>query len=223
MGNLYASYNRVLRAMSFLLTIAVPAAFVAILGFHHELLPTGLMLTFTTARQNVPLPTALECLLLLIFFDFLREAGVRTPGYVGQAVGFVGGVVIGQAAVEANLVAAPVVIVVAFTGITIIVVPRLTVASLLARYALLFIASFFGLIGLALGLAILLIHIINLQSFGVPVLLPSGKLGYQEVKDTFVRAPWPKVLTRNPPFGDNRVRSRPKEPQKDTSAGGKEA
>ncbi|MCL2588159.1 MAG: spore germination protein, partial [Oscillospiraceae bacterium] len=208
-GNLYASYNRILRILSFMATILIPAAFVAIMGFHHELLPTGLMFTFTTARQHVPLPTALECLLLLIFFDFLREAGVRTPGYVGQAVGFVGGIVIGQAAVEAHLIAAPVVIVVAFTGITIIVVPRLTTASLFARYGLLLAASFLGLPGLALGLSVLLIHIINLQSFGVPMLLPTGKLGTEEVKDTFVRAPWPKVLTRIQPLSDNQIRSKP--------------
>ncbi|MCL2563381.1 MAG: spore germination protein [Oscillospiraceae bacterium] len=209
MGNLYASYNRMLRILSFICTITIPAAFVAVLGFHHELLPTGLMLTFSAARQNVPLPTALECLLLLLFFDFLREAGVRTPGYVGQAVGFVGGVVIGQAAVEANLVAAPVVIVVAFTGITIIVVPRLTMASLFARYGLLLAASLFGLVGLALGLAIVLVHVINLQSFGVPTLMPTGKLDVQTVKDTFVRIPWPRVLTRIPQLSDNRVRSKP--------------
>jgi len=209
MGNLYASYNRLLRVISFFVTIIVPAAFVAVMAYHHELLPTGLMLTFTSARQNVPLPTALECFLLLVFFDFLREAGVRTPGYVGQAVGFVGGIVIGQAAVEANLIAAPVVIVVALTGITIIVVPRLTMASLMARYALLLAASLFGLTGLAIMLGVVLVHIFNLQSFGVPSLMPMGKLGVQEVKDTFVRAPWPGMLTRYSPLSANRTRSKP--------------
>jgi len=155
-----------------------------------------------------------------MFFDFLREARVRTPGYVGQAVGFVGGVVIGQAAVEANLVAAPVVIVVAITGITIIVVPRLTMASLLARYALLFLAGLFGLTGLVLGLSILLIHILNQRSCGVPTLISSGKLSYQEVKDAFIRAPWPKVLTRPAPLSENRVRSKPRGAQNDTPPGG---
>ena len=220
-GNLYASYNRILRMLSFIVSITVPAAFVAIMGFHHELLPTSLMLSFTAARQNVPLPTALECALMLMFFDILREAGVRTPGYVGQAVGFVGGVVIGQAAVEANLVAAPVVIVVAFAGIAIIVVPRLTVASLFARYGLLLLASMMGLLGLALGLSALMIHIFNLQSFGVPALCPTGKLGMQEVKDTFVRAPWPRILTRFSPLSGNRVRTKPVAPNaQDASTGG---
>jgi len=219
MGNLYASYNRILRLVSFVLTITLPALFVAVMGFHHEILPPGLMLSFTVARQNVPLPTALECFFMLVFFDFLREAGVRTPGYVGQAVGFVGGVVIGQAAVEANLVAAPVVIVVALAGIAIIVAPRLTTASLLARYGLLLTASLLGLTGLVLGLAILLIHVINLRSFGVPSLMPTGKLGFQEVKDSFIRAPWPRILTRIEPLSDNQVRSKPERQGGDTSGG----
>ncbi|MCL2842388.1 MAG: spore germination protein [Oscillospiraceae bacterium] len=209
MGNLYASYNRLLRLISFFVTIFVPAAFVAVMAYHHELLPTGLMLAFTTARQNVPLPTAIECFLLLMFFDFLREAGVRTPGYVGQAVGFVGGIVIGQAAVEASLIAAPVVIVVALTGITIIVVPRLTMASLVARYGMLLAASLLGLTGLAIAAGILFVHIFSLQSFGVPSVMPTGKLSMQEVNDTFIRTPWPKVLTRLPPLSTNHVRARP--------------
>ena len=195
MGNLYASYSRVLRAISFFGTITVPALFIAIVAYHHNLLPTGLMLTFSAARQNVPLPAALECFLLLLLFDILREAGVRSPGYVGQAVGFVGGIIIGQAAVEAHLIAAPMVIVVAFAGITIIIVPRVSTASLVARYSFLLAASFMGMPGLFVAMAIFAVHVLNLQSFGVPALMPAGKLSVQMVRDTFVRAPWPK-LTR---------------------------
>lgn len=206
-GNFYASYSRILRVLSFFLTITVPAAFVAIVGYHHELLPTGLMLSFTTARQNVPLPAAVEAFFMLLLFDILREAGVRTPGYVGQAVGFVGGIVIGQSAVEANLIAAPMVIVVAFAGITIIMVPRLTMASLFARYTALLFASLFGLPGLTIWLGVLMVHIFNLQSFGVPSFMPTGNLRFQEVKDTFVRAAWPKILWRVSPLGENRRRA----------------
>ena len=202
-GNFYASYSRILRLLSFFLTITVPAAFVAIVGYHHELLPTGLMLSFTTARQNVPLPAALEAFFMLLLFDILREAGVRTPGYVGQAVGFVGGIVIGQSAVEANLIAAPMVIVVAFAGITIIMVPRLTMASLFARYTALLFASLFGLPGLTIWLGILMVHIFKLQSFGVPAFMPTGHLRFQEVKDTFIRAAWPKILWRVRPLSAN--------------------
>jgi len=221
LGSLYATYSRILRAISFFSTITVPAVFVAIVAFHHEMLPVGLMLNFAAARQNVPLPAAIETFLLLIFFDFLREAGVRAPGYVGQAVGFVGGIVIGQAAVEAHLIAAPVVIVVAFAGITIITVPRMTMASLTLRYGLLLAASLFGLTGFALGLAVVFIHIFNLQSFGVPELTSVEKLDMQLVKDSFIRAPWPSLVTRIASLSENKIRMKPtKKQEKRMSSGG---
>ena len=207
-GNLYASYSRILRVLSFFFTISIPAAFVTIVGYHHELLPTGLLLSFASAQQNVPLPAAVEAFFMLILFDILRETGVRTPGYVGQALGVVGGIVIGQSAVEANLVAAPMVIVVAFAGITILMVPRLTMASLVARYGTLLAASLFGLPGLAVALGLITVHIFNLQSFGVPALMPTGKLHMQVVKDTFVRAPWPKMRWRTKPLSANHLRAR---------------
>ena len=199
MGNLYATYSRLLRMLSFFFAITVPAAFIVVIGYHHELLPTGLMLSFTQARQNVPLPAAVECFLMLILFDILRETGIRTPGYVGQAVGFVGGIIIGQSAVEAHLVAAPMVIVVAFAGICLIMVPRLTMASLAARYGILLAASLFGLPGFLLALSVLGIHILSLKSFSVPMCLTSGK-------DSLIRAPFPHMAERLEPLSENHVR-----------------
>jgi len=210
MGNLYATYARLLRMMSFFFAITVPAFFIVIVGYHHELLPTGLMFSFATARQNVPLPAAIECFLMLLLFDILRETGIRTPGYVGQAVGFVGGIVIGQSAVEANLVAAPMVIVVAFAGICIIMVPRLTMASLVARYGTLLMASLFGLPGFILALFVVTVHVLSLRSFSVPMCLTADKLGQTMGQDGIMRTPWPKMVTRLAPLSENRVRVRPK-------------
>jgi len=199
MGSLYATYARLLRMLSFFFAVTVPAAFIVVVGYHHELLPTGLMFSFTAARQNVPLPAAWECFLMLILFDILRETGIRTPGYVGQAVGFVGGIIIGQSAVEANLVAAPMVIVVAFAGICLIMVPRLTMASLAARYGTLLAASLFGLPGLLLALSVLGIHILSLKSFSVPMCLTAGK-------DSLIRAPWPDLGERLEVLSENHKR-----------------
>ena len=218
-GNRYASYSRILRMLSFLGTVTVPALFIAIVAFHHEMLPAGLMLNFTAARQNVPLPAVVECFVLLLLFDILREAGVRSPGFVGQAVGFVGGIILGQAAVEAHLIAAPMVIVVAFAGITIIIVPRVATASLMARYSFLLAASILGLTGLTLAIGIFAIHVLNLQSFGVSALTSSGKLGLQSVGDSFVRAPWPKLRHRLTPLSGNKTRSKP--PESPPTTGGK--
>jgi len=210
MGNLYATYARLLRLLSFFFAITVPAFFIVIVGYHHELLPPGLIFSFTSARQNVPLPAAIECFLMLLLFDILRETGIRTPGYVGQAVGFVGGIVIGQSAVEANLIAAPMVIVVAFAGICIIMIPRLTMASLAARYGTLLMASLFGLPGFILALFVVAVHVLRLKSFSVPMCLTMEQLSREPRQDSFVRASWPKMMTRLESLSENRVRVRPK-------------
>jgi spore germination protein KA len=168
------------------------------------------MIGITNERQSVPLPAAMEAIVMLLVFDFLREAGIRMPSNVGQALSIVGALVIGQAAVEAKLVASPMIIVVAFTGITCLLIPKMTVSTLIGRYGCLLLAAGFGIVGVAVGLSILCIHILNLQSFGVPSLLPVDQLQYQDIKDLFTRAPWPKMLTRIAPLSNNRIRSRPK-------------
>lgn len=209
-NHFYATFTRLLRLAGFFLTITIPAAYVAIVAFHHEILPASLMVSFTNERQSVPLSAALECFTMLIVFDILRETGVRTPSQIGQALSIVGALVIGQSAVEAKLVAAPMIIIVALTGITNLLTPRLASATLVIRYMCLAFCSCFGLTGLVVGLSIVLIHIFNLQSFGVPSLTPTERLSYQEVKDTFFRAAWPKMLTRIAPLSGNRTRSKPK-------------
>jgi spore germination protein KA len=203
MGNLYATYARLLRMLSFFFAITVPAAFIVLIGYHHGLFPTGLIFSFAQARQHVPLSSALECFLMLLLFDILREAGIRTPGYVGQAVGFVGGIIIGQSAVEADLVAAPMVIVVAFAGICLIIVPRLTMASLTARYGILLAASFFGLPGFVLALSVLTVHVLQRKSFSVPMCFSAIGLSPQ---DSLLRVPWPNMEERPGALSENRRR-----------------
>ncbi|MDR2932940.1 MAG: spore germination protein [Oscillospiraceae bacterium] len=204
----YATFSRMLRIIGFFLTMITPALYIAISAYHHEILPAPLMINITSERQSVPLSAALEAFIMLLVFDILRETGVRMPSHVGQALSIVGALVIGQAAVEAKLVASPMIIVVAFTGITNLLVPKLSAASLVARYLLLLLASSFGLLGVVCGLSILIIHVFNLQSYGVPALMPLDNLSFQEVKDTFFRAPLPKMLTRVAPLSSNRTRAR---------------
>ncbi|MDR0952275.1 MAG: spore germination protein [Oscillospiraceae bacterium] len=200
---LYASYSRFLRLLSFIMTITVPSIYIAVVAFHHDILPSPLMLSIARSQKDVPLPAAVECFVMLLLFDILREAGVRMPSHVGQALSIVGALVIGQAAVEARLVSAPMIIVVAITGITILMVPNLSTTSLLARYFCLSLASAFGLVGMMVGITILFVHILQLESFGVPVFMPIDSLREQDVKDTFIRAPWPKMLERMRPYSYN--------------------
>lgn len=199
----YTSFSRLLRIFGFILTLAVPGFYIAIVAFHHEMLPTQLLLNLASERQSVPLPAALEAFVMLIIFDILRETGVRMPSSIGQALSIVGALVIGQAAVEAKLVASPMIIVVASTGITSLLIPKMNAPIIYLRLFVLFMSSTFGLYGLVLGLSAVLIHILNLTSLGIPQLSLTGDLQFQDIKDIFIRAPWwsmrlrPKLLAKN--------------------------
>lgn len=199
----YTSFSRILRILSFFLTITIPGFYIAIVAFHHEMLPTPLLLYIASERQGVPLPAAAEAFLMLLVFDILRETGIRMPSNIGQALSIVGALVIGQAAVEAKLVAAPMIIIVGMTGITGLLVPKLNAPIIFTRAFILCAATIMGLFGMALAFCALAIHLLNLDSFGVSQLTPSGKLQFQDLKDKPMRAPmWdmitrPKTLTRN--------------------------
>lgn len=203
----YTSFSRMVRIVGFFLSVAVPGIYIAAVAFHHEMLPLQLFINIASERQTVPLPAALEVLILLFVFDILRETGVRMPSNIGQTLGIVGALVVGQAAVEAKLVAAPMIIVVALTGITGLLIPKLNSPIVYIRLMLLLLASAFGFYGLILGISCVLIHIINLRSFGVPQLTITGKLRFQEIKDTLIRAPWWKMILR-PGFAEDSVRSK---------------
>ncbi len=202
---LFTSFSRLLRILGFILTVMVPGLYVAVVAYHHELMPTQLMINIAVERASVPLPAALEAFLMLIVFDLLRETGVRMPGNIGQALSIVGALVIGQSAVEAKLVAAPMIIVVALTGICTLLVPKMAGPAIFIRFWLLLLGTMFGFYGVLLGIVAVTIHVINLRSFGVPMVTPVGTLRHQEIKDTWVRAPWWQMNLR-PRLTSNRTR-----------------
>jgi len=206
MNYYFSSFSRMLRMFGFFLTLVVPGLYIAIVAYHHEMLPTQLLLNITVERQGVPLPASIEAFLMLIVFDILRETGVRMPSNVGQALSIVGALVIGQSAVEAKMVAAPMIIIVALTGITNLLVPRLSGPVIFLRYFFLLSASLLGFYGFILATSAATIHILNLRSFGIPQMMAAGNLRFQEVKDTFFRAPWWKMLLRPKGFTKNKTR-----------------
>ncbi len=188
--------GRLMRIAGFLLTIIIPGFYVALVTQHQEMIPSGLLLAINAARQQVPLPTIFETIVLLFAFDLLRESGTRLPSYLGQSLSIVGGLVIGQAAVQARLISAPVVIVVAFTGITSLIVPKLNTPAMALRIIMILLANFYGLFGVAFGVIGLLLHLLSMQSFGVPYLQGVMPLNLQDAKDIAVRAPWWQMKLR---------------------------
>src|SRR5690606_11726232 len=147
----------------FVLNIALflPATYVAVVTFHQEMLPTQLLLSIAAAREGIPFPAVLEALLMETTFEVLREAGVRLPKTVGQAVSIVGGLVIGDAAIRAGLVSPAMVIIVAATAISNFAIPAFnaTIALRLLRFPLIILGAIMGLYGVIFGLIIILIHL----------------------------------------------------------------
>jgi len=177
--------------------LTAPASYVALLTFHQEMLPTALLLSIAGQREAVPFPTLVEVLIMDLTFEILREAGIRMPQPVGQAVSIVGALVIGEASVKAGLVAPATVIVVALTGIASFTLCYSgTLPLRLIKFPLTMIAAFTGLIGLICSLIILITHLASLRSFGIPFLYPVMPLSPTELKDVVVRAPWWTLLTR---------------------------
>ncbi|MBY9079898.1 spore germination protein [Paenibacillus sp. HN-1] len=186
----FASFNRLLRLGGALLSIGIPAMYVAWVTYAQEMVPTKLLLSIAASRMAVPFPTIVEAVLMILTFEILREAGARIPTSIGQAVSIVGALVLGQAAVDARIVSAPMVIVVGVTGITTLLNPRLTGPLLVVRFLLLFCSFFLGSYGLFLGMLGVLIHLMSLRSFGTPYMLGTSSIKPEDIKDTAVRAPW---------------------------------
>ncbi|OPJ58099.1 spore germination protein [Clostridium oryzae] len=192
----YASLIRSLRFVCFILSIFTPATYVMLATFHQELIPTTLLLTMAAGREGVPFPAVLEAGLMVVTFEILREAGVRLPRPVGQAVSIVGALVIGEAAVSAGLVGGLLVIVVALTAVSSFVVPTYTDVVAILRAVFLILAGAMGIFGIGMGIMVVAIHMVSLRSFGAPYVSPIAPLDVQGLKDSFIRSHLWKMKNR---------------------------
>ena len=205
-----SSVGRLLRFVCFFLSVSIPAVFIAATSYHKELLPTSLALTVAQLRGGVPFSAFWECILLIFVFEILKETGVRMPQSLGHALSIVGGLVVGQAAVEARIVSAPMLIIVALSGISGLMVPRLKGAVFYLRLIYVVLSAIFGLYGYIAGITVTLIHILDLSSFGTSSTVSLDRASFQSLKDSFWRAPWGKMRTR-PFFNQNIIRAGEKE------------
>lgn len=180
---------RILRLFAFLVTLMTPALYIALATFHQEMIPTVLLITAAAAREGIPFPAFIEAILMGIVFEMLRESGVRMPRPIGQAVSIVGALVIGEAAVQAGIIGAPMVIISAITGISSFIVPSILDGIVLFRLLLILLSAAFGLYGIVIGLFAMLAHLCSLRSFGTPYLAPLAPNIWNELKDTIIRAP----------------------------------
>lgn len=188
-------------------SLLLPSIYIALTTIHPEIIPDKLLKTIAASREIVPFPALVEAFIMEILFEALREASIRIPKSMGQAVSIIGALIIGTAAVEAGIVSSVMVIIVSLTGISSFIIPHfdLGLSFRLLRFPIMFLAGTFGLFGIACGLILIYLHMVELRSFGTPYLSPLAPLRFGELKDVLFRAPLWSMKSR-PGNGPNRRR-----------------
>ncbi|HDR4874866.1 TPA: spore germination protein [Bacillus cereus] len=196
---LIASFFRLLRFLGFSIAIFLPAIYIAMVSFHFEVIPLDMYTSIATSRVKVPFSPLLEALIMELTLEMLREAGIRLPQPIGQTIGIVGGIVIGQAAVQAGLVSNVMVIIVSITAIASFIVSNYDLSSCIRiiRFPMMLFAYFYGIVGIVSGLMLLFAHFVSLTSYGSPYGLPIVPFRFEELKDSFIRFPVSMLTTRS--------------------------
>ncbi|WP_438823758.1 spore germination protein [Bacillus sp. JJ1764] len=186
-----ATLIRLLRYFSAFIALFGPSLYIAFTSFHPGLIPTKLIFSIAANREGVPFPPLIEALIMEVSIEVLREAGLRLPKPIGQSIGIVGGLVVGEAAVQAGIVSPIMVIVVAVTAISSFTLPQynIGIALRILRFASMFFASVFGLYGVVLFFLVLCTHLVRLKSFGIPYVSPAASFRLTDWKDFMIRLP----------------------------------
>ncbi|RRJ62958.1 spore germination protein [Paenibacillus oralis] len=192
------SFLRGLRFVAFVIALFLTPAYVAVTVHHYQMVPLEMLFVLMQSRSEIPYPPFWEALLMLLTLEILKEASLRMPTKSGQTLGVVGGIVIGQAAVDAGIASNVMVIVIAISAIASFLVPNylMTNASKLLQFALLILAAWLGMWGIGFGLLWLCIHLHGLTSLGQPYLSPLSPFFASDWKDTVFRAPLSGMRTR---------------------------
>ena len=198
------SFLRLLRYFAVIAATCLPGIYIALTVYRPDLIPTALALKIASSRAYVPFPTIAEVLIMETAFELLREAGVRLPSPASSALGIVGGIVIGSAAVDAGIVGPVVVIIAALSGICSFAIPNPAFVSAirLVKYFVIFMSAFLGLFGFYISVFLVLTHLASLESYGIPYLYPfcGGSInGYTDFKDSIIRVPL-RFMTKRPIF-----------------------
>jgi spore germination protein len=198
---LIGSLIRLLRFVAAFISLFLPALYIALVSFHQGMIPSKLAFSIAASREGVPFPAVVEAFMMEATLELLREAGLRLPKPIGQTIGIVGGLVIGESAVQAGMVSPVMVIVVSVTAISSFAVPTYSagIAFRILRFVTMLTASIFGLYGIILAYIMINIHLVRLKSFGIPYTTPFAPSFGNDWKDLFFRAPL-LMLTKRPRY-----------------------
>jgi spore germination protein KA len=186
---LIGSFFRLIRLLSFLIAISLPAMYISVVSFHSEILPIGLLYALRVQTEFIPLTPFLEAIIMQIILELLKEAAIRLPAPIAQTIGIVGGLVIGTAIVEAGLVSNVMIVVIALTAIASFVAPvnQMGTGVRMLAFPIMILANLFGFLGITVALTTLLIHLCKLESFKTPYMYPIAPLDIKGIKDAFIR------------------------------------
>jgi spore germination protein KA len=203
---------RAIRLCAIFLSTMAPAYYIALLCFHQDVIPFKLVVTLLAAQQSVPLTPFIEMLVLTVLFEIIKESGQRISRSIGQAVSIVGGLIVGQAAVQAGIFSTPAVVIIAATSLSAFIISKLDATVFIMRISLMMAANILGILGIVLLSIVFFAYMCSLKSFGVPYLSPITPLSSKDMKDSFVRIPlWamlerPETITRR--YGEKDTRSK---------------
>mgnify|MGYP005849062665 CR=1 FL=1 len=171
----YGTAMRFLRVAAFFTALLLPGVYIALTNYHLEMLPTDLVIAIAKSREIVPFPSIVEVFLMETSFELIREAGVRVPGLIGTTLGIIGALILGQAAVAANIVSPIMIIVVAVTGLGNFAIPNYSLAFgiRILRFFFIILGGIAGFFGISAGLVILSARAVSMKSFGVPFMTPA--------------------------------------------------
>lgn len=189
----YAALIRVFRYIAYFTSIMLAGFYVALASFNPELFPDALLLNLSASVQDTPYPLLTECLLIHIFFEMMREAGLRIPSNIGHAVSIVGGLVIGEIVVSAGLVGAPLVLIVALSAICSFVVPDLYESITVMRFCYIIVGGMWGLFGLTALTVVFLLKICSMNAYGIPATAPVSPFTFKSMRDVILRIGWRKM------------------------------
>lgn len=196
---LFANFLKAIRIIAVFLTLLLPGLYISVTSFHQEILPTELLFSILSARENVPFPVIFELLLMEISFELIREAGLRVPSPIGPTIGIVGALILGEAAVNANIVSPILIIIIAITGISSFAIPDFSFGFHLRVFRFLFTILGFiaGFLGIGLGMFVYISILSDIKSFGVPYTVPFAPPANSEGNGYFITPIWKQEYRAN--------------------------
>ncbi|MBU3182639.1 spore germination protein [Clostridium psychrophilum] len=186
-----ATYLRILRTMAILIALFLPGIYIALLTYHYYMIPLPLLVQLAQSRTKVPFPPVIEAFLIEFMIETVREASIRLPSFIAGSISIVGGLVIGQTAIQAGIVSDLMVIIIAASAIAGFTMPTydMGISIRLVKYIVMVTSSIFGILGVVIPMVTLVAHLIVLDSLGEPYFQPIAPFKFSDLKDTYIRAP----------------------------------